>query len=150
MFVFQVGSIAGTLVSGFLLHNFDGWGSVFYFFGGTTIVWFIVFVSIRILWPRILYLCKLWHFQIYRAWSATVIQIHIHSSLMKNETSSKKNWANWNVTEIFHQHHGVLFSSVLQWLLSFLLRYVTLISRCTKAKEEIRIYLLMDIFNFYD
>lgn len=42
---FQVGTIAGTLISGYLLHNFEGWHSVFYFFGGVAIIWFIVFVS---------------------------------------------------------------------------------------------------------
>lgn len=42
----QVGTIVGTSISGVLLHNFDGWHSVFYFFGGVAILWFIVFVLI--------------------------------------------------------------------------------------------------------
>lgn len=41
-----VGTIVGNLVSGLLLHNIDGWSSVFYFFGGLGIFWFVLFVSI--------------------------------------------------------------------------------------------------------
>lgn len=42
-----VGTIVGNLVSGLLLHNIDGWSSVFYFFGGLGIFWFVLFVSIH-------------------------------------------------------------------------------------------------------
>lgn len=40
----QVGTILGTLISGQLLAAYS-WESVFYFFGGLAILWFIVFVS---------------------------------------------------------------------------------------------------------
>lgn len=40
----QVGTIVGTLTSGWLLHNYH-WSSVFYFFGVLGILWFIFFVS---------------------------------------------------------------------------------------------------------
>lgn len=43
----QIGSIFGSLMSGLLLDTYDGWGSVFYFFGFIGIVWIIIFVSIR-------------------------------------------------------------------------------------------------------
>lgn len=43
----QVGTILGNLISGYLLHSFDGWSSVFYFFGGMGVVWFILFVSLK-------------------------------------------------------------------------------------------------------
>lgn len=39
----QIGTIFGTAVSGLLLTAFDGHSSVFYFFGGLGIVWFIFF-----------------------------------------------------------------------------------------------------------
>ncbi|XP_039429753.1 putative inorganic phosphate cotransporter isoform X1 [Culex pipiens pallens] len=38
-----VGTIVGNLVSGLLLHNIEGWSSVFYFFGGLGIFWFVLF-----------------------------------------------------------------------------------------------------------
>lgn len=41
----QVGTIAGTLLSGYILH-FSNWQMVFYFFGALAILWFIIFVSI--------------------------------------------------------------------------------------------------------
>lgn len=41
----QIGSIFGSLMSGWLLANYDGWGSVFYFFGIFGIVWSVFFVS---------------------------------------------------------------------------------------------------------
>lgn len=41
----QVGTIIGSSLSGVLLDYYDGWSSVFYFFGGMGIVWFILFVS---------------------------------------------------------------------------------------------------------
>lgn len=44
--MFQIGTIVGTAISGLLLEAIDGWHSVFYFFGGMAIVWFIAFVSI--------------------------------------------------------------------------------------------------------
>ncbi|KAJ6646401.1 putative inorganic phosphate cotransporter [Pseudolycoriella hygida] len=42
----QVGTILGTLISGLLLQNIDGWGSVFYFFGGVALIWVIIFMLI--------------------------------------------------------------------------------------------------------
>uniref|UniRef100_A0A6B2ED52 Putative permease of the major facilitator superfamily protein n=1 Tax=Phlebotomus kandelakii TaxID=1109342 RepID=A0A6B2ED52_9DIPT len=39
-----VGTIVGNSISGVLLHNIDGWGSVFYFFGGLGCLWFVLFV----------------------------------------------------------------------------------------------------------
>lgn len=39
----QVGTILGNLISGYLLHTFDGWSSVFYFFGAMGILWFLLF-----------------------------------------------------------------------------------------------------------
>ncbi|XP_053691757.1 putative inorganic phosphate cotransporter [Sabethes cyaneus] len=39
----QMGTILGNLISGYLLHNIDGWSSVFYFFGGMGVLWFILF-----------------------------------------------------------------------------------------------------------
>lgn len=39
----QIGTIFGTAVSGLLLSYFDGWDSVFYFFGILSVLWFIVF-----------------------------------------------------------------------------------------------------------
>ncbi|XP_035775354.1 putative inorganic phosphate cotransporter isoform X1 [Anopheles albimanus] len=39
----QVGTILGNLLSGVLLHNIEGWSSVFYFFGGLGILWFVIF-----------------------------------------------------------------------------------------------------------
>lgn len=41
---FQIGTVAGNLLSGLLLTQYS-WPSVFYVFGGAAIVWFIVFVS---------------------------------------------------------------------------------------------------------
>ena len=41
----QVGTILGTFISGLLLQYYDGFGSVFYFFGGMAIIWFVAFVS---------------------------------------------------------------------------------------------------------
>lgn len=43
----QVGIIAGTSISAFLLHVTHNWHSVFYFFGTMSIVWFFLFVSNR-------------------------------------------------------------------------------------------------------
>lgn len=40
----QVGNIAGTSISAFLLHVTHNWHSVFYFFGTMSIVWFFLFV----------------------------------------------------------------------------------------------------------
>lgn len=40
---FQIGTILGTFLSSVLLHNFQSWHSVFYFFGGIGILWFILF-----------------------------------------------------------------------------------------------------------
>lgn len=42
----QVGTILGTALSGLLLDYFDGWESVFYFFGGLGALWFVIFVLI--------------------------------------------------------------------------------------------------------
>lgn len=42
----MVGTIAGTVISGVLLQKIEGWASVFYFFGATSIVWFLLFVSV--------------------------------------------------------------------------------------------------------
>ncbi|XP_037911071.1 putative inorganic phosphate cotransporter isoform X2 [Hermetia illucens] len=42
----QVGTILGTALSGLLLHHIDGWHSVFYFFGGLGVLWFIIFTLI--------------------------------------------------------------------------------------------------------
>ncbi|XP_058815568.1 putative inorganic phosphate cotransporter isoform X1 [Topomyia yanbarensis] len=39
----QMGTILGNLISGLLLHNIEGWSSVFYFFGGMGVLWFILF-----------------------------------------------------------------------------------------------------------
>ncbi|GAB0095292.1 putative inorganic phosphate cotransporter [Sergentomyia squamirostris] len=39
-----VGTILGNSISGVLLHNIDGWHSVFYFFGGLGCLWFVLFV----------------------------------------------------------------------------------------------------------
>ncbi|XP_041776798.1 putative inorganic phosphate cotransporter isoform X3 [Anopheles merus] len=39
----QVGTILGNLLSGVLLHNIEGWSSVFYFFGGLGVLWFVIF-----------------------------------------------------------------------------------------------------------
>ncbi|XP_052895472.1 putative inorganic phosphate cotransporter isoform X1 [Anopheles moucheti] len=39
----QVGTILGNLLSGVLLHNIEGWSSVFYFFGGMGVLWFVIF-----------------------------------------------------------------------------------------------------------
>lgn len=41
----QIGSIFGSLMSGLLLDTYDGWGSVFYFFGVIGLVWIVIFVS---------------------------------------------------------------------------------------------------------
>lgn len=43
----QIGSIFGALVSGALLSAYDGWGSVFYFFGGISFVWIAIFVCFK-------------------------------------------------------------------------------------------------------
>lgn len=40
----QFGTIIGYSMSGFLTHYY-GWASVFYVFGGLSILWFIIFVS---------------------------------------------------------------------------------------------------------
>lgn len=42
----QIGTILGTALSGLLLDYFEGWESVFYFFGILGILWFIAFVLI--------------------------------------------------------------------------------------------------------
>lgn len=42
----QVGTILGTYISSVLLHNIEGWHSVFYFFGGMGIIWFILFTML--------------------------------------------------------------------------------------------------------
>ena len=42
----QIGTILGTALSGILLDYFDGWESVFYFFGALGVLWFIVFILI--------------------------------------------------------------------------------------------------------
>lgn len=42
----QIGTILGTALSGLLLDYFDGWESVFYFFGILGVLWFIVFTLI--------------------------------------------------------------------------------------------------------
>lgn len=39
----QIGNILGTAVSGLLIEYFNGWESVFYFFGIMGVVWFIIF-----------------------------------------------------------------------------------------------------------
>lgn len=41
---FQIGTVAGTLLSGLILHWYS-WEWVFYIFGIASIVWFIIFVS---------------------------------------------------------------------------------------------------------
>lgn len=41
---FQIGTVAGNFLSGLILHSYS-WPWVFYFFGGISIVWFIIFVS---------------------------------------------------------------------------------------------------------
>lgn len=41
----QIGSIFGSLMSGWLLDYYPGWGSVFYFFGVFGVVWSAFFVS---------------------------------------------------------------------------------------------------------
>lgn len=40
----QIGTILGNFFSGLLLHYYS-WHSVFYFFGGVSLIWFIFFVS---------------------------------------------------------------------------------------------------------
>lgn len=40
---FQIGTILGTYFSSVMLHSFHSWQSVFYFFGGIAIIWFILF-----------------------------------------------------------------------------------------------------------
>lgn len=47
----QMGTIFGTLLSGLLLDKIEGWSSVFYFFGGIGLVWFVLFVSSVIILP---------------------------------------------------------------------------------------------------
>lgn len=42
----QIGTILGTLLSGYLIHWFESWDSVFYFFGICGILWFIIFTMI--------------------------------------------------------------------------------------------------------
>ncbi|XP_037042766.1 putative inorganic phosphate cotransporter [Bradysia coprophila] len=42
----QIGSIFGSLVSGALLSAYDGWASVFYFFGGISFIWIVIFALI--------------------------------------------------------------------------------------------------------
>lgn len=41
----QIGTILANSISGFLLHYFD-WPIVFYLFGGLSVIWFILFVSV--------------------------------------------------------------------------------------------------------
>lgn len=41
----MIGSIFGSAVSGLLISNY-GWTSVFYIFGGVSIAWLVIFVSI--------------------------------------------------------------------------------------------------------
>lgn len=45
LILFQIGTIAGTLASGLLIHHFGTWHSSFYFFGIMAIIWFFFFVS---------------------------------------------------------------------------------------------------------
>jgi MFS transporter, ACS family, solute carrier family 17 (sodium-dependent inorganic phosphate cotransporter), other len=42
----QIGTIVGTLASGYLIIFFETWDSVFYFFGILGIIWFIIFTMI--------------------------------------------------------------------------------------------------------
>lgn len=42
----QVGTIVGTALSGLLLDYFEGWESVFYFFGILGALWFVIFIMI--------------------------------------------------------------------------------------------------------
>lgn len=42
----QIGNILGNAVSGLLIDAFDGWESVFYFFGIVGIVWSLIFFLI--------------------------------------------------------------------------------------------------------
>lgn len=41
----KVGTILGTLISGYLIDYFEDWRAVFYFFGILGILWFLFFVS---------------------------------------------------------------------------------------------------------
>lgn len=74
-FKFQIGTVAGNLLSGLLLHYYS-WPSVFYVFGGVAIVWFLVFVSKQ----KIITFCKkrkrittISCFHLYHCLSQTVI-----------------------------------------------------------------------------
>lgn len=40
----MIGSVIGSLISGILLSNY-GWTSVFYIFGGVSMIWLLFFVS---------------------------------------------------------------------------------------------------------
>ena len=45
----QVGTIGGTFISALILHQYDSWHMVFYFFGVFTIIWCLFFVSFRLI-----------------------------------------------------------------------------------------------------
>lgn len=42
----MLGSIFGSSISGLLISNY-GWSSVFYWFGGASIIWCVIFVSMN-------------------------------------------------------------------------------------------------------
>lgn len=105
----MVGTIAGTVISGVLLQKIEGWASVFYFFGATSIVWFLLFVSV----PTYIYIysfVQITNFQniwfMSRLCSATASQKVIHSYRAVKNSIWKKNWAIWRMIQANCVHHG--------------------------------------------
>lgn len=45
LFYHQIGTVAGNLLSGLILHSYS-WPYVFYVFGGISVIWFLIFVSL--------------------------------------------------------------------------------------------------------
>lgn len=110
IFSFKFGTIFSTAISGLLLQHFDGYGSVFYFFGTLGVIWFIIFVSrtfILCAKYRVLYILNCFIIPVNRLWSATTIPIRIPSSATRKKSTSKSNWDNWSVTRNCPLHHGL-------------------------------------------
>lgn len=88
----QIGSIIGSLVSGWLLGAYPGYGSVFYFFGAFGLVWSAFFVS----------LCL-------KQFGKYIIQIHCHlQSFLVYNSPEVHPWVSDKEKAYLHKELGTL------------------------------------------